>query len=124
MIYLASPYTHDERAVRQARARLAARAAAWVMYRCGDHVYSPIAHGSALEPHLPTKLAVDHDFWMRHCLNMLKRCDSLLVYCIEGWKESKGVQMEIEYAKTATIPIQYMWPADDFVPPDIRDVAP
>ena len=94
------------------------------MARTGVHVYSPIAHGFALEPYLPTVLEEDHDFWMRHCLNMLGRCDSIMVYCIEGWRESKGVQMEIEYSKAAKMPIKYMWPTDDFVPPDIRDYAP
>jgi hypothetical protein len=94
------------------------------MHKTGEQVYSPIAHGIALEPHLPTKLADDHDFWMRHCLNMLGRCDSLRVYCIYGWRESKGVQMEIEYAKNAKLPITYLWPTDDFVAPDIRAYAP
>ena len=89
-----------------------------------ERVSVRFSYGGALEPHIPSKLAEDHDYWMRHCLNMAGRCDSILVYCIDGWKESKGVQMEIEYAKTSKMPLKYLWPTDDFVPPDIRDAAP
>jgi len=47
MIYLASPYTSDDPAVRQQRFEAACRAAA-AMIRQGQTVFSPIAHSHAI----------------------------------------------------------------------------
>jgi hypothetical protein len=44
MIYLASPYSHPDPAVREARFREACRAAAKLM-RLGQPAFSPIVHG-------------------------------------------------------------------------------
>lgn len=95
MIYLASPYSSPLLTVRSFRF-LQARDAAAALLRAGRLVYSPIVHGHAIASahyDLPT----DHDFWMRHCFDMLARCDDLMVLQLTGWRESKGVQAEIRW---------------------------
>ena len=59
MIYLASPYSHPDTAVRELRFREACRAAAELIRR-GHAVFSPIAHGHSISlAGLPTGWA----FW-------------------------------------------------------------
>ena len=61
MIYLASPYSHPDPAVRERRFRAACSAAAFLL-QAGHAVFSPIAHGHVLAEHgLPT----DWSFWQR-----------------------------------------------------------
>lgn len=123
MIYLASPYSHDSADIRNDRHRKVLRAAAALMNH-DQKVYSPIVHGHALHTHIKSALAEDHAWWMTHCNEMVDKCESMTVFCIDGWKESKGVQMEIARARMTCKPINYLWPTDDWVTPDIREVAP
>jgi hypothetical protein len=39
---------------------------------------------------------------------VLRRCDRLVVLRIPGWRESRGVTLEIEFAQTAGIPIEFV----------------
>lgn len=96
MIYLASPYSHPEPAVRQRRYEQTMAAQAYLLRR-GEHVYSPIVacHPMALAHDLPT----DAEWWAEYNLDMLKRCSDVYVLCLFGWEDSKGVAQEIEWAK-------------------------
>lgn len=96
MIYLASPYSHPDPAVRQERYEQAMAAQAYLL-RQGQHVYSPIVacHPMALAHALPT----DDEWWSEYDRDMLTRCVELYVLCLPGWEESKGVAQEIEWAK-------------------------
>ena len=59
MIYLASPYSHPDATVREARFQAACRATASLI-RAGHEVFSPIAHSHPLAAFgLPT----DWSFW-------------------------------------------------------------
>lgn len=93
MLYLASPYTHPDADVRQARYE-AARLATAVLMRSGEPVYSPVVHGHAVAS--AHEMPTGHDFWMRHCLTMLARADRMAVLMLDGWQESTGVRAEIE----------------------------
>ena len=100
MIYLASPFTSKKQgsdALNQQfdRAKDAAKYAARLWAYLDQPVYSPIAHGYAIEPFMTNEHKEDHDRWMLHCYQMLGRCNELYVLCIDGWRESKGVQLEI-----------------------------
>lgn len=93
--YVATPYTHADPHVRERRCALAQRATAQLM-EAGVHAYSPIANGHPVSFYMRPETVNDHDFWMRHCYDMLERCNGLLVITMEGWAQSKGVAMEIE----------------------------
>jgi hypothetical protein len=106
MIYLASPYSHSDPAVREFRFREACRAAAKFM-RCGQPVFSPIAHGHCICTYgLPT----DWRFWEPFDRRQLERCDEVVVLMLDGWRESVGVQAEIRIAAESGKPVRYVAP--------------
>lgn len=95
MIYLASPYSHPDPAVRDERFRAACRATA-ALLRAGEVAFSPIVHSHPLVAFgLPTAWA----FWDRIDRAYLERCDEVVVLMLDGWKESVGVRAEIGLAR-------------------------
>ena len=96
MIYLASPYNHADPAVREERYLSACRAAAKLMAN-ELNVFSPIAHSHPIAVHGGLD-AVDHDFWMRRDLPILRRCNAIMVLCLDGWEQSRGIRCELEEA--------------------------
>jgi len=98
VIYLASPYSHVDPAVRQWRFDAACRATA-VMLRAGMDVFSPIVHS---HPVAAWGLdAMDHRFWMRVDRPYLDWCESVAVLTLPGWRESKGIAAELDIARAA-----------------------
>ena len=92
MLYLACPYSHPDETIRQRRYHLACRAAAKLM-KAGIVVFSPLANTvPAIEF---GGLELSHHGFLRLDLPMLRRCDELLVLCLDGWQESIGVQQEL-----------------------------
>jgi len=106
MIYLASPYTHPDPAVREARFRAACRQAA-EMFRCGISVFSPIAYSHAIAAH---DLPLEWDFWERFDRAFLETCDEVWVLTLDGWRESRGVQAEIVLARQMGKPVVLVEP--------------
>jgi nucleoside 2-deoxyribosyltransferase len=103
MIYLASPYSHPDPAVREHRFQAACRAAARLI-RLGRTVYSPIAHSHSIAAHgLPT----EWEFWESIDRRHLDDCDEVVVLMLDGWKTSAGVQAEIKYAEKHGKPVWY-----------------
>lgn len=94
-IYLATPYSHNDPAIRQKRYEEINRVASSLMKQ-GHIVYSPISstHQIAVDCELPT----DFKYWEASCKAFIEWCDVLVVYESDGWKESIGVQAEIKYA--------------------------
>ena len=101
MIYLCSPYTSDDPAVRQQRFEAACRAAA-AMIRQGQTVFSPIAHSHAI---CAFGVPLDWRFWSRHDRRHLETCDEVVVLMLDGWRESVGVQAEIAIARKLDKPV-------------------
>ena len=103
MIYLASPYSHPDAQVREARFHAACRRTA-EMTRAGQLVYSPIVHS---HPLAALGLPNDWPFWAEHNRAMLERCDALAVLTLPGWEESRGVAAEVEIATALRLPVRY-----------------
>lgn len=95
LVYLASPYSHANVAVRERRFTDVCRAAARLMFQ-GFHVFSPIAHTHPIATH--GELPLGWEFWREYDEVMVSRCDSLFVLMLDGWRESRGVAGEIEIA--------------------------
>ncbi len=113
MIYIASPYTHENQHVMNNRFEKVALHTAQLM-RQGLPVYSPIVHGHsiAVRHDLPT----DWQFWKSHCMAMLSKADKMIVLMMGGWQDSVGVQAEIEYCTENDITVWYApisWFGDD-----------
>lgn len=121
MIYLVSPYSHPDSAVREKRFCEACRAAATLL-SAGHAVFSPIAHSHPLVTHgLPT----DWAFWEQWGRNMLTRCDEVVVLQLDGWIDSVGVRAEIEMARELGKPMQFVEPSrvDEWRTPWLASVA-
>jgi hypothetical protein len=101
--YLACPYTHEHDYVQHRRYEQVTSVAAQLMSE-GQCIYSPITSMHYLSRHLVR----DGDFWLQHDLTILSRCDKLIVLQLDGWEQSVGLKMEIEFAKSAGIPIEYL----------------
>ena len=106
MIYLASPYTHPDPAVREARFQAACRQAA-EMLRCGVRVFSPIAHTHPIAAH---GLPPEWDFWAEYDRAFLEMCDEVWVLMLDGWRESRGVRAEVEIAVSMGKSVVYVEP--------------
>jgi len=108
-VYLASPYTpHNGESIDE-RVTEACKAAASLM-RSGLSVFSPIVHSHYVADHLTPEARLDHEFWMRQDLAILKSASQLYVLMLPGWRASKGVCREIAAARAVNIPVTYMDP--------------
>jgi hypothetical protein len=108
LVYQASPYSHPDPAVREARFQEVCRAAAHLM-RAGLHVFSPIAHTHPIS--LAGKLPGDWEYWKSYDEAVLSTCLTLAVLKLDGWEQSKGVQGEVEIARTLKLATYYAGPA-------------
>ena len=104
MIYLASPYTHPDRDVRQERFEAACRAAA-ALIRRGHVVFSPIAHSHCINQH---GLPVEWSYWERQDRRLLAACEELWVLQLDGWEHSRGVLAEIAIARALGKPVRFV----------------
>lgn len=104
MIYLASPYSHEDETVRLDRFHSVCHVAAELMGR-GELVFSPIAHTHSIAK--VGALPLGWEFWKRLDQRFLVMCDSVWVLTLAGWEESVGVQAEIEMATRMEMQITY-----------------
>ncbi len=105
LIYLATPFTHSDKAVMDERFKRVNAVAAKLMAR-GDYVFSPISHTYPIA--LSGDLPHGWDFWAGYDDVMISRCTSVFVLILDGWKESKGVTAEIQLAKKYDIPVVFI----------------
>jgi len=109
--YLASPYsgTPDEMEFRAFEAR-------WYMgelLKKGIICYSPIwsMHHISLSNGIPP----DAKTWWAFNKVFMAASIGTIVACIPGWKQSFGIQEEIEYTRTFGRPIQYAVKRDNII---------
>ncbi len=105
MIYLATPYTHDDQRVVQQRFEQTEAITAHLLKQ-QKHIVSPIVHCHALASKhaMPTHF----QFWQDYCLTLLDAATELWVVTMPGWDKSTGVQAEIAHAQKRGIQIQYI----------------
>ncbi len=111
MIYLASPYTHPDPEIREARFQAVCRAAAHLMSG-GLLIFSPIAHTHPIV--LAGDLPKGWDYWEKFDREMIEACEELWILMLPGWEDSAGVQMEMRIAEELhrTVMRIYPWPED------------
>lgn len=107
-IYLASPYSHPDPLVRDERFKAACRKAAQYL-NLGIAVFAPIAHSHPIADFMDESKRMCFDTWMKADLPILRRADELHVLCIEGWRTSRGVTREIEFADLLGIPVHHVY---------------
>ena len=104
-IYLACPYSHEDILARKARFVEVTKKAGEMM-KAGYLVYSPV---TVCHP-IVTKCDVSTgwDYWKELDKSFIEWCDEVWVVCLDGWKESKGIQAEIEIAKELGKEVKYL----------------
>jgi hypothetical protein len=107
LIYLATPYSHDDPEVRQKRFEVVNSVAAKLLSQ-GLHVYSPISHTHPVA--MAGDLPKTWEFWETYDRAFLSKCSLLLVLRQDGWQNSVGVKGEIAIAHEYNIPVNYMDP--------------
>lgn len=107
LIYLATPYSDPDPAVREQRFVIVNRVAA-VLMRNGLHIFSPISHTHPIA--LAGELPKGWEFWQGYDRAILDACVKVLVLMQSGWQESVGVTAEILLAEEMGLPIEYIEP--------------
>jgi hypothetical protein len=104
MKYLAIPYTDPDPEVMRQRFEMANRTAAHLMQQ-GLLIYSPISHSHPIAQY---GLPLDWDYWEKYDQEILCICDELIVIMADGWRESRGVQAEIDAALKLRMRVSYL----------------
>ncbi len=108
MIFISSPYSHQEQLVRQKRYEAVSNYAAKLI-KDGEVAFSPITYGHIIVE-FDNTLPTDWLFWEKFCFDFLRYSASMHVLMLDGWEASKGVDTEITMAKLLNIPITYVMP--------------
>ena len=103
-IYLATPYSHKDDAVRVKRFE-AVNVIAGDLMRQGHLVFPPISHTHPIA--LAGDLPLGWEFWQEYDRTFIEWCDEVHVFMQHGWDESKGVTGEIKIAQELQKPIFY-----------------
>lgn len=106
-IYLASPYSTEDKTLLEERVDIACKYAAMLMDQ-GNTVFAPIPHSHYISKHLDPTRQLDHEFWMRQDLAVMRHCDCVVVLMLPGWADSRGVAREISVAKALGIDVHYV----------------
>lgn len=104
LIYIASPYYSPDSGITQRRMEKIYEIMGEYIKR-GEHVISPLSMHEVVIRH---NLDGTYAYWGKYCLNILNRCDKMVVLCMDGWKESKGLADEIRFCTENNIPIEYL----------------
>ncbi len=103
--YLASPYSHHDKKVREKRFESANKAAAKLI-KDGYAVFAPISMSHPISQHMGN--SNDSLYWVSIDLEWLRCCDVMFVLMIDGWLESNGVKREIDEAIALNIKVKYL----------------
>jgi len=96
-IYLASPYSHPDPAVRQKRYEDVLEITA-KLSKIGYVVFSPIVHSHPMSVH--HDMPGDWAFWSKIDYKFIDACREIWVLDMDGWDKSVGIKAEMEYAKS------------------------
>lgn len=108
IIYLACPYTHIDKKVREMRFNAATRAAAHLI-KSGRIVFSPITMTHPIDVVLATEDAtLGSDYWVDFDEAFMEFCSEMIILNIDGWNTSSGIKREILYFQSKGKPISVM----------------
>lgn len=105
LCYLATPYSKYKKGIHLAFVEASVFAAR--LMQQGVKVYSPIAHTHSLAVYGNIDL-LNHEIWLPFDHALMSLCEALLVVEMDGWKESKGIQYEIEFFNSKQRPVFYL----------------
>ncbi len=100
--YLAAPYSHPDPAVKKQRLETVAQVSC-ELFKRGIWIFSPLTHNMTIDAY---GINGNWQQWGEFDMEMLRRCNKLMILKLPGWETSKGVQDEITYAKQLGLPIE------------------
>lgn len=103
MIYLISPFWHEDERVRENR-RMTAIRYTNSLIRKGISIFCPLKYSKE-------NITSNHkqeQYWLDFDIEIMRGADEVYVLKIDGWKESNGVALEIREAKKLKLPIKYI----------------
>lgn len=120
IIYLASPYTHSDPAVCDARYETVTAIAAKLVLQ-EKIVFSPITMTHPFDRILAKPgNTLGSAYWVDFDIAFMNVCSEIGVATIPGWEQSLGVRREIDYFEKQGKKLSYFDPADFDV--DFSDV--
>lgn len=102
LVYLASPYSSDDPGVEDCRV-IAVDEIARTLVDMGVAVYSPLSHFA----HGRMRLVSSSDAY-EHGLQLLSRCDGVVVVDLPEWRSSRGVASEMALADELCLPLAHL----------------
>lgn len=107
VVYIGSPYTHADSGVQISRWAQISQIVALLINE-GHWPYSPIAHSHSVATY--GNLEGHFDFWQDFDREMIRRTDEFWIALIDGWRDSKGLKAEQEFAKAIGKPVKFVVP--------------
>jgi hypothetical protein len=101
-IYLACPYSHPDRRVREFRFNIATQIAGLLIQE-GHLVFSPITHSHPIAE--VADLPKGWEYWKEFDESFLEWCHEVHIICLPGWETSNGWANEEIIAQTLRKPI-------------------
>ena len=86
------------RLVEYVRYKRVSKATAHLLETTGWNIFSPITHSHIIPRWIPNRLNT-HTFWLGLDFDWISACDEIWVFMQPGWKESYGVNKEVELAQ-------------------------
>lgn len=108
LVYLASPYTHDDVYVREDRFLLSCKACAFAFNEWRLNITSAIVFTHPLLTRYT--MPVEWEFWAHYDEKVIDTCEEVWVLCIPGFTHSVGTNSEIALAKAKGKRVRYMIP--------------
>lgn len=105
LVYIASPYSHSDFSVMEARFH-EVRDYTVKLLRDGIVAFSPIVYGHEIAKY--AQLPTDAVWWNDFNFSFLIKSKVMHICLMDGWMESAGIAMEIEFAKSHGIPIVHV----------------
>jgi len=115
VLYVASPYYHDNPWVMIERYAAVSKFCLLLL----SQGYCPISPIMIWHP-VAEAIGIDEDAVLRADKQLITKCDSLVVFTLNGWQDSKGVAKEVEWARELKLPVRYMNEKDIIVTLDVE----
>jgi len=104
-VYLASPFSHEDKLIEKWRYEQVCKAAA--LLQDDKHlIFSPIAHSFGLAMHGGLHNKPWEGFWKEIDFAYISMMDALWVLTLTGWRSSIGVTDEIRFARSRNMPVK------------------
>lgn len=105
LAYVAAPYSAPDPIIIAARMSAFDKAIADMLTAGDVFPISPLMNHAILGKH---NIPGNWEFWQHYSRRLLARCDEIIVLDLPGWRQSTGVQGELELARSLHLPVRYL----------------